>query len=167
MPADHGFLNQESQELHLDDSASLRLYARIPRTRVLGPFVRYGLWVQGCPFRCPGCMTPDALAFTGGEEIAIAGLVSQILAIDEIEGLSVSGGEPFAQAAALALLMRQLRSQRDLGLILYSGYRWRDLQRQARLDPGVALVDSRARGRFQRAGKRGWATIERPSANAR
>ncbi|NCA71503.1 MAG: 4Fe-4S cluster-binding domain-containing protein, partial [Sphingobacteriia bacterium] len=49
-----------------DPPAVLRLYSRIPRTRSLGPGLRFALWVQGCPLRCPGCMTPDALPFDGG-----------------------------------------------------------------------------------------------------
>lgn len=28
-------------------------------TRALGPGLRSALWVQGCPFRCPGCVAPD------------------------------------------------------------------------------------------------------------
>ena len=36
--------------------------------------------------------------------------------------------------------MGHLRSRRDLGLILYSGYRLRVLQRQARRDAGVARL---------------------------
>lgn len=116
----------------------LRLYAQVPRTRALGPFLRFALWVQGCPLRCPGCMTPDALSFDGGRLVPIESLAAEILAVDEIEGLTISGGEPFAQAAGLAALMGRLRGRRDLGLILYSGYRLRDLQRQARRDAGVA-----------------------------
>jgi anaerobic ribonucleoside-triphosphate reductase activating protein len=52
-------------------SETLTLYARLPRTRALGPCTRFALWVQGCPFHCPGCMTPDARPFAGGETVAI------------------------------------------------------------------------------------------------
>ena len=99
-------------------SETLTLYARLPRTRALGPFTRFALWVQGCPFHCPGCMTPDARPFEGGETVAIDRLAAEVLAVDDIEGLTVSGGEPFTQAAGLAALVRQVRAYRDLGLIL-------------------------------------------------
>ena len=118
----------------------LRLYAQVPRTRALGPFRRFALWVQGCHLGCPGCMTPDALPFDGGRFVSIESLAAEILAVDDIEGLTISGGEPFSQAAGLTTLMGYLRSRRDLGLILYSGYRLRDLQRQARRDAGVARL---------------------------
>lgn len=118
----------------------LQLYARVPRTMALGPGLRYGLWVQGCPFRCPGCMTPGALDVTGGEAVPISSLAEEILALDDLEGLSLSGGEPFTQAAGLAILMQQLREQRDLGLIVYTGYRLPALQALANRDPGVAAL---------------------------
>ncbi|WP_236848805.1 4Fe-4S single cluster domain-containing protein [Candidatus Thiodictyon syntrophicum] len=83
-------------------------------------------------------MTPDAHPFEGGESAAIDRLAAEILAVDDIEGLTVSGGEPFAQAAGLAALIRQVRAHRDLGLILYTGYRLEDLQRKASDAPGTA-----------------------------
>ena len=119
-------------------SETLTLYARLPRTRALGPCTRFALWVQGCPFHCPGCMTPDARPFAGGETVAIDRLAAEVLAVDDIEGLTVSGGEPFTQAAGLATLVRQVRAHRDLGLILYTGYRLEDLRQLATDAPGVA-----------------------------
>lgn len=85
-------------------------------------------------------MTPDALPFDGGEPVPVARLANEILAIDDIEGVTVSGGEPFAQAAAVADLMLRLRGQRDLGLIVYSGYRLAALRRLARTDAGVSAL---------------------------
>lgn len=119
---------------------TLSLYAKLPRTRALGPFLRFALWVQGCPFHCPGCMTPDARPFAGGETIAIDRLTDEILSVDAIEGLTVSGGEPFTQAAGLAMLVQSLRTRRDLGLILYTGYRLEDLRQMAKDEAGVSAL---------------------------
>lgn len=123
-----------------DLPAVLRLYSRVARTRSLGPGLRFALWVQGCPLRCPGCMTPAALPFAGGESVPVERLAQEILAVEDIEGLTLSGGEPFAQAAAAAALILRLRRQRDLGLIVYSGYRLAALRRLAQADAGVSAL---------------------------
>ena len=120
----------------------LRLYAQTSRTRALGPFIRHALWVQGCPLHCPGCMTPDAKPFdagdeVAGDEVAVDALAEEISAQSDIEGLTVTGGEPFAQAAALAELAARVRTRGNLGLIVYTGYRLEDLHLSARDDPTI------------------------------
>ena len=119
-------------------SNAITLYAKVPRTRSLGPFVRFAVWVQGCPFRCPGCMTTDAQPFEGGRLTPIEQLADEMLATDDIEGLTLSGGEPFTQAAGLAALVQRVRARRELGLIVYSGYRLEALRQMAGADDGVA-----------------------------
>ena len=38
----------------------------VPHTEAEGPGVRFALWFQGCPLRCPGCCNPEMLPFDGG-----------------------------------------------------------------------------------------------------
>lgn len=122
------------------NTPSLQLYARLAQTRTLGPGVRYALWLQGCPFRCPACMTPGALPFDGGDTVPIAQLAADINATPNIEGLTLSGGEPFAQAAGLCQLMTQIQSQQAYSIIIYSGYRYAQLQRAAQGTPAIAQL---------------------------
>ena len=90
------------------------------------PGVRYALWVQGCPRRCPGCVAPEAQALDGGTELETGALAWEIL-LSGAEGLTISGGEPFLQAEALAELIRTVRRKRDLGVIVYTGYVYEEL----------------------------------------
>lgn len=99
----------------------LRLYMREPHTLALGPHPRYALWVQGCPLRCPGCLAQSSLSDEGGELTSIEELADEICQTPNIEGLTLSGGEPFAQAAALGELITRVRARRDLGVIVYTG----------------------------------------------
>lgn len=101
---------------------AIRLYAILPRTRALGPFTRFSLWVQGCRRGCPGCMTADAQSMDGGRRVAVETLAKEIAATPGIEGVTISGGEPFLQAPPLAALIRKARMIGDLGVILYTGY---------------------------------------------
>ncbi len=104
-----------------------RIYAILPRTGTLGPFLRFALWVQGCPRQCPGCMTPDARPLDGGYLLNINTLTEQIIADSHIEGLTVSGGEPFLQAESLSRLIDRVLKKRDIGVIVYSGYTLQEL----------------------------------------
>ncbi|WP_140397603.1 MULTISPECIES: 4Fe-4S single cluster domain-containing protein [unclassified Flavonifractor] len=104
----------------------LSVHMREPAVRTLGPGVRYALWVQGCPRRCPGCVAPEAQALDGGTALETGALAWEIL-LSGAEGLTISGGEPFLQAEALAELIRTVRRKRDLGVIVYTGYRYEEL----------------------------------------
>jgi anaerobic ribonucleoside-triphosphate reductase activating protein len=53
-------------------------------------------------------------------------LVSRVLATAGIEGLTIVGGEPFAQARALATLAAQVR-RGGLSVMVYSGYTFEEL----------------------------------------
>lgn len=109
-------------------SDMLRIHHTARKVRVLGPGLRYVVWVQGCLRDCPGCATPEARPLTGGKERSIAGLAQDILATEGIEGLTISGGEPFLQAEKLAALIDAVREKRDLGVIVYTGYLLEELQ---------------------------------------
>lgn len=116
----------------------IRLYQRLPNITTLGPGVRYCIWVQGCRRRCPGCLSPDSRPFDGGDLFSVESLAAEILSVKDINGLTISGGEPFEQAPALVQLLRAVRSQRDLGVIIYTGYRLEELQRLASPGNGFA-----------------------------
>ena len=100
----------------------LKLYNFIESTKTLGPYNRFALWTQGCPFSCLNCMTPDSQSLDGGENIAIIEIAELILNTKNIEGITISGGEPFLQSKEINRLISLIKVERDLGIILYSGY---------------------------------------------
>jgi anaerobic ribonucleoside-triphosphate reductase activating protein len=107
-------------------------------TRALGPSVRSVVWVQGCPFRCGGCVAPDWIPFDGGRRTDVVDLVGELLSDPEVDGLTFSGGEPMEQAASLAEVARLARTVRPVSVVCFTGYRLSVLQRRA--DPGVARL---------------------------
>lgn len=125
---------------------TLRVFRYQSPVKVLGPLQRAVIWVQGCSFQCPGCIVPESWNPQAGEEIAIAELVDWVLSQPEIEGITLSGGEPMLQAAELVALIDAVQAIRPLGVMCYSGYRFEQLQQgspaqQALLQRIDLLVD--------------------------
>lgn len=101
------------------------------RTAVLGPGIRAAVWVRGCPLRCEGCVSPEDLPFTGGTPMAVAALARRLNALPpDVSGVTFSGGEPMAQAGALAALVDLLRAERDWSVMSYSGFTFEHLRRR-------------------------------------
>ena len=75
---------------------SVRIARVVPRTAVEGPGVRTAVWVQGCSVRCAGCFNPHTWAAEGGTSVPVAALLA-ILVDQEVEGITLLGGEPFDQ----------------------------------------------------------------------
>ena len=98
----------------------LNLHEFIPRSRANGPGERAVVWVQGCPRKCPGCFNPATQAFVDRELVSVDELESQILAQEGIDGVTFSGGEPFAQAGQLAELAKRLQ-ERGLTVVCTPG----------------------------------------------
>jgi anaerobic ribonucleoside-triphosphate reductase activating protein len=109
-------------DVWVESSSILHLAQWSRRCTTLGPGVRAVLWVQGCPFRCPGCVAPETLPFTGGETVSVHDLSRELLLLPDVDGLTFSGGEPMAQAAALSRLIDELRPNRDFSFLCYTGY---------------------------------------------
>ena len=105
------------------DQAVLSVSRIADVTQVLGPGSRAVVWVRGCPLRCVDCITPEDLPFEGGEVWQVSALASRLTEFSaEISGVTFSGGEPMAQATALASLVDLLRAQRDWSVLAYSGF---------------------------------------------
>ena len=105
------------------------------RTSVLGPGVRAVVWVHGCPLRCAGCIAPEDLPFEGGEQREVGDLARWLNALPaDVTGVTFSGGEPMAQAGALAELVDEIRRDRDWSVMSYSGFTLEHLRRHG--DPG-------------------------------
>jgi len=100
----------------------LNIYNYIESTKTLGPYNRFALWTQGCPFSCEGCMTPDSQDFNSGLNIEVNKMIELILNIGDIEGITISGGEPFAQAKELNEIIEKIKQKKDIGVIVYTGF---------------------------------------------
>ena len=99
----------------------LNLAGFLARSEVNGPGIRAVVWVQGCPLRCEGCFNEQFQPFSPATLIPVDELAGTILALPGIDGVTFSGGEPFAQAGPLAALGERLR-RAGLTIVTYTGY---------------------------------------------
>jgi anaerobic ribonucleoside-triphosphate reductase activating protein len=128
----------------------LRVHAFEPRSRANGPGVRAVLWLQGCSLGCAGCYNPTTHSGDGGEVRAPRVVIEDIARLgDAIEGVSISGGEPFEQPEALLELLRLLRGRTGLSVLVFSGFTIDEL-RATDLGPEIlSHVDVLIDGRYQ------------------
>ena len=119
---------------------------------VLGPGRRVAVWVQGCTLACPGCASVDTWAVPSGREMSTEDVVAEVLNLvkeHDLDGVSVSGGEPFQQAESVADVLDAIRAARpDLDVVLFTGY---DAAVARRRSVRLAhLVDILVAGRYDR-----------------
>lgn len=97
------------------------------KTDLLGPYNRFALWTQGCNRNCPGCIAKGHQSINGGYLADEDELVHRICDQTDLEGITISGGEPFLQAKQLDYLLSELRKHSQLGVIVYTGYTMEEL----------------------------------------
>lgn len=105
----------------------LRVAGVVRESVVDGPGLRYVVFAQGCPHRCPGCHNPETWDPAGGYDVALNEIVADIVRNPLLGGVTFSGGEPFAQAASFAVLGKVLR-EKGYSIVTYTGYTYEELR---------------------------------------
>ena len=104
----------------------MRIANTVSDSIVDGPGLRFTVFTQGCPHRCPGCHNPDTHDPAGGQEAAVDELAEKLLSNPLTDGLTLSGGEPFCQAEECAKLAAAAR-EKGLNVWTYTGYTYERL----------------------------------------
>ena len=121
----------------MEKATHITLFGMAPDSIVDGPGLRFGVFVQGCTHACPGCHNPESQPSDGGTQYEISYVMDKIRENGLVKDVTISGGEPFEQAAACAELARQLKAE-GYGVWVYSGYLFEDLN--AREDEAVQAL---------------------------
>lgn len=121
---------------------TIRLYGLVTDSIVDGPGFRTSIFTQGCPHHCPGCHNPGSHDFDAGTVYALDDVEAKFSKNPLLDGVTLTGGEPFCQAAACAELARRAHA-RGLNVWTYTGYTYEKLRDMAASDPDVsALLDA-------------------------
>lgn len=144
----------------------IRLFGTANDSIVDGPGLRYVVFTQGCLHHCPGCHNPQSHDLLGGYLKDIDELLIEIDQNPLLDGVTISGGEPFLQAEALIELIQKVKS-RQLHVMIYSGYTFEEiLQLGTKEKELLSLCDILVDGRFE-LNKKSLSLCYRGSSNQR
>ena len=91
----------------------------------LGPGNRLGIQTIGCPHRCFNCSNPELWNDDVQKDISLSNLRTvfqdnKLL----IDGVTITGGEPFHQPDELYSLIKMLRHLEYEDILVYTGYKY-------------------------------------------
>lgn len=118
---------------------TLRLYGLVAESIVDGPGYRTAIFTQGCRHACPGCHNPGSHALEGGTLWKLDDIAQKFTHNPLLSGITLSGGEPFLQAAGCAELARRAHGK-GLTVWTYSGYTYEQLCALAEREAPVAAL---------------------------
>ena len=114
----------------MSNMKSIRISGIEPESIVDGEGIRYVIFTQGCPHHCPGCHNPQTHSFDSGKLVSIENILDDISKRkDWIDGITLSGGEPFCQIGQCSIIAEQAQKM-GLSVWCYTGYLFEDLYGQ-------------------------------------
>lgn len=127
----------------------IRLYGIVNDSIVDGPGLRYVVFTQGCFHHCLGCHNPHSHGINGGYDKDIYQLIEDIDNNPLLDGVTISGGEPFLQPIPLIEFVKEVK-KRQLHVMIYSGYTCEEILSMGSNEKELLLMcDTLVDGRFE------------------
>ena len=137
----------------------VKIHAFETNSRANGPGLRAVVWFQGCSLACSGCFNQETHDPNCGLEIDTEKLARKILDLDHhIDGVSISGGEPFQQADALLALLGRIK-ETNLSVLIFSGLTLEEIKNHPLGEQILQLTDVLIAGRYQKLKHQGHALL--------
>lgn len=134
----------------------LKIAGLIKESIVDGPGIRMVVFAQGCVHNCEGCHNPHTHSFEGGKEVTVGEIIDIAKKNPLLDGITLSGGEPFEQAESFAGLAHEAKKA-GLNVFTYTGYTFEHLTEQLEKKHGWKELLSRSDfivdGRFDKQKK--------------
>jgi anaerobic ribonucleoside-triphosphate reductase activating protein len=110
----------------------MRIHGHVTNSTANGPGNRAVVWTQGCDLGCGNCWNPETHDPKGGFDMPTKDLVNWVLSIPDIEGLTLSGGEPLQQGYSVFCLVHDLKQACPrLSIGMFTGYSQKELEQPA------------------------------------
>lgn len=110
----------------------LRIAGREPNSIVDGDGLRYVIFFQGCEHFCKNCHNKETWNYNNGISSSVENEIELLKQhIDYIDGITISGGDPFFQYHNLLELCKSLKkSFNNINIWVYTGYTLAELQKK-------------------------------------
>lgn len=112
-----------------------------------GPGTRFVLWVQGCGNHCPGCRNTDTHSFEPNILISEEDIIKIIP--NNVDGLTITGGEPFDQSKSILKLSKLFKEKYpNKNIFVFTGYTIYELETKNLIEESKKYIDILLTGRF-------------------
>ena len=91
---------------------------------VNGDGVRYVIFVQGCKHHCKGCQNQWSWDMDGGTDIPVEMIAEDVRKHRMIDGITLSGGDPFYQQDECVELLKLLP---EYNVWIYTGFDYEEI----------------------------------------
>ena len=119
-------------------------------SKVNGPGKRFVLWTQGCSKGCSECFNPETWSTNIYKEYSPIELF-HIIQNFEVDGITISGGDPLEQEDELLELLMLLSSIRlSKGVILFSGFTRAEISSNPIREKCLSYIDVLVDGRYEK-----------------
>lgn len=108
----------------------IRIAGLVPESFVDGDGIRFAIFMQGCLRNCEGCHNPETHALNGGRLVDTGEIISAIKKNPLLDGITLTGGEPFLQIDAANELARAAKKL-GLNVWCYTGFTFEKLPPEA------------------------------------
>lgn len=123
--------------------------------KVLGPGERIAIWFSGCNHFCKGCSNPELWEQQDTQQITLRGIKKLLQNIYDnypVDGVTLTGGDPFFQPDALRELLPYLASF-GKDILVYTGFNYEELK--VHYEDLLSYVDVLIDGRYVEEENRG------------
>ena len=108
----------------------IKLSGEIKESIVDGPGIRYVVFTQGCHHHCKGCHNPETHDVNGGYFKEIDEIVEDFKKYPYMNGLTLSGGEPFLQKKEILKLILEFKIlYPQKNILIFTGFNFEDLSK--------------------------------------
>ena len=143
----------------------INVHSIIPVSRINGPGKRMVVFFQGCNNKCAACFNPETHPFIRIAEHTPGSIFTNFYR-PGIEGLTISGGDPFYQRRGLLRLLKSAKDDYGLSTVVYTGFTYEQLAASTLCRAIFRYTDVLIDGRFDET-KREPTMLSRGSTNQR